>query len=102
MIDLNNILLLTTRSHLSIAQASSSFKRFNTHTLTYITLTFITEALRLLTQVQLLLIDFTVNKRLIQHWLTLIGLVSMTRINTKATPINNTDYNCHITAVELV
>ena len=26
----------------------------------------------------------------------------MTRINAKATPINNNDYSCHITAVELV
>ena len=58
---LYNILLLTTRSRLSIAQASSSFKRFDMHTFTYTTPTFITEALRLLTQVQLLLIDFTVN-----------------------------------------
>ena len=58
---LNNILLLTTRNRLSIAQASSSFKRFKTHTFTYTTSTFITDALRLVTQVQLLLIDFTVN-----------------------------------------
>ena len=58
---LNNILLLTTRSRLSIAQASSSFKHFDTHTFMYTTPTFITEALHLVTQVQLLLIDFTVN-----------------------------------------
>ena len=58
---LNNILLLITQSHLSIAQASSSFKCFDTHTFTYTTPAFKTEALRLLTQVQLLLIDFTVN-----------------------------------------
>ena len=72
------------------------------HTLTYTTSTFITEALRLLTQVQLLLIDFTVNQSLIQRWLTIIGLVSTMHITAKATPINDTNYNCHITAVELV
>ena len=53
------VLLLNSR--LSIAQASSSFKRFDTHTFTYTTPTFITEVLRILTQVQLVLIDFTVN-----------------------------------------
>ena len=42
---LNNILLLTTQNRLSIAQASSSFKRLNTHKFTYATPTFITEAL---------------------------------------------------------
>ena len=36
------------------------------------------------------------------HTLTLIGLVSTTCINAKATPINDTNYNCHITAVELL
>ena len=58
---LNNILLPTTRSRLSMAQASSSFKHLDMHTFTYTTPTFITEALCLLTQVQLLLIGFTVN-----------------------------------------
>ena len=58
---LNNILLLTTRNSISIAQASSSFKCLNAHTFTYATPTFIIETLRLLTQVQLLLIDFTMN-----------------------------------------
>ena len=51
---LNNILLLTTRSRLSIAQANSSFKLFDMRTFTYATPTFITEELRLDTQVQLL------------------------------------------------
>ena len=64
--------------------------------------TFITEALCLLTQVQLLLIDFTVNECLIQCQLTLIELVSTTSIKAKTTSINDTDYNCHITAIELV
>ena len=71
------------------------------HMFTYATPTFITEVLRL-TQVKLLLIDLTVNKHLIQHWLTLIGLVSTMRINDKATPIKDTDYNCLLTAVEFV
>ena len=53
---LNNILLLTTQNRLFIAQASSSFERFDMHTFTYTTPTFIIEALRILTQVQLLLI----------------------------------------------
>ena len=58
---LNNILLLTTQSRLSIAQASSSFKLFDMRTFTYATPTFRTEALRLVTQVQLLLATVTVN-----------------------------------------
>ena len=31
-----------------------------------------------------------------------ISLVSMMCFNSKAMPTNNTDYNCHIEAVELV
>ena len=58
---LNNILLPTTRSCLSIVQASSSFKCLDTCTITYATPTYITEVLHLLTQVQLLLTHFTVN-----------------------------------------
>ena len=54
---LNSILLLTTRSRLSIAQASSSFKLFDTRTFTYATPTFITEALSVVTQVQVFLTD---------------------------------------------
>ena len=69
---------------------------------TYTTPTFITEALSLVTQAQLLVMTVTVNKCLIQHQPTLIGLVSAMNINAKATPINNTVHNCHITAVELV
>ena len=62
---LNSILLLTTRSRLFIAQASSSFKLFDTRTFTYATPTFITEALSLVTQVQVFLTTVTVNQRLI-------------------------------------
>ena len=62
---LNSILLLTTRSRLSIAQASSSFKLFDTRTFKYATPTFITEALSLVTQVQLFLTTVTVNQCLI-------------------------------------
>ena len=58
---LNNILLLITRSGLSITQANSCFKRLDTRTFTYATPTFITEALRLVTLVHLLLTIFTVN-----------------------------------------
>ena len=67
----------------------------------YATSTFITEALRLVTQVQLLFNDcyseltpYTV--------LANSGLVSTTRTNVKATSINDNDYSCHVTAVELV
>ena len=42
-------------SHLSITQASSSFKRLDMRTFMYTTPTFTTEALRLVTLVQLLL-----------------------------------------------
>ena len=62
---LNSILLLTTRNRFSIVQASSSFKLFDTRTFTYATPTFITEALSLVTQVQVLLTTVTVNQRLI-------------------------------------
>ena len=48
-------------SHLSITQASSYFKRLDTRTFMYATPTFITEALRFVTLVQLLLTTVTVN-----------------------------------------
>ena len=55
----------------------------------YATPTFITKVLCLVTLVQLLL-------------LTLSGLVSMMPINAKAMPINDNNYNCHITTIEFV
>ena len=58
---LNNILLLITHSFLSMTQASSSFKRLDTRKVTYVTPTFITEMLRLVTLVQLLLTTVAVN-----------------------------------------
>ena len=60
---------------------------------TYATPTFITEVLCIVTQVQLLLMT------VIQHWFTLIGLVSMTCFNSKATPTIDNNYSCHIKAV---
>ena len=51
---LNNIILLITCSHLSVAQASSSFNCLDMCTPMHATPTFITEAHRLVTQVQLL------------------------------------------------
>ena len=42
-------------------QASSSFKHLNTHTFMYATPTFITEVLRLVTLVQLLVMTVAVN-----------------------------------------
>ena len=46
---------------LSITLASSSFKRLDTHMFRYATPTYITEAFRLVTKVQLLLMTVTVN-----------------------------------------
>ena len=54
-------ILLITQSHLSIAQAGFSFKHLDTHTFMYVTPTFITDALCLVTQVQLLLMTVAVN-----------------------------------------
>ena len=45
MTDLNNVILLITRSHLSVAKASSSFNHVDTFAPTYATPTFTTEAL---------------------------------------------------------
>ena len=53
--------LLITRRRLSIAQANSSFNRLDTYTLTHATPTFITEALCIVTQVQLLLTTVSVD-----------------------------------------
>ena len=61
IIVLSNIILLLTRSCLSIAQASFSFKCLNAHMFTYATPTFVTEGLCLVTHVQLLLTTITVN-----------------------------------------
>ena len=47
------------RSHLSIVQPSSSFKRLDTHTFMYATHTLLAEVLRLVTQVQLFLITYS-------------------------------------------
>ena len=49
------------QSRLSITQASSSFKYLDTRTFTYATPTIITEELRLVTRVQLLLTTVIVN-----------------------------------------
>ena len=42
------------------------------------------------------------NERLIQYYLSLIGLAFTPPIDAKATPIKDTDYRYHIIAVELV
>ena len=62
---------------------------------TYAIPTFITEALRLVTQVQLLLTIVTVNERLIQCWLTLVRLVTTTRFIYNYTPTTYNDCSCH-------
>ena len=56
--------------------------------------TFITEALCLVTQVQLLLTTVTVNEQLIQHWLTPVRLVTATHFNSNATPTTDNDCSC--------
>ena len=61
------------------------------HVCTYAIPTLITEAFCFVTEIQLLSMTVTVNKWLIQHWVTLIGLVFVMHINAKATPINETD-----------
>ena len=58
---LNNILLLISQSCSSIAQTSSSFKSLNMRMFMYTTPTFITKVLHLVTQIQLLLTNDTVN-----------------------------------------
>ena len=55
------IILLITLSHLSVAQASSSFNRLDTCTPTHDTPTLITEALCLVTQAQLLLMTVSLD-----------------------------------------
>ena len=72
------------------------------HVFTYTTPTFITEVFHLVVQVQLILTNVTMNLCYMQHWLTLINLVSMMHVNAMALPINDTDYNCLIKAVKLV
>ena len=58
---LNSIILIISRSHLSITQLSSSFKRLDMRTFTYTIPTLITEVLHFVTRVQLLLTTVTVN-----------------------------------------
>ena len=70
-------------------------------TFMYTTPTFITEELCLVTQVQLLLMTVMVNKRLIQCWLTLVRLVTMTRFNSNAMPTTDNDCSGHIKSVDL-
>ena len=55
-----NIVLIISQSRLSIAQASSSFKLLVMPMFMYTTPTLVTEALCLVTQVQLLLMTITV------------------------------------------
>ena len=45
--------------------------------------------------------DWEIPYMYIQHYLTLIGLLSTVCTNAKATPINNTNYSCHVTAVQV-
>ena len=58
---LNNMVLIISQSHLSIAQLSSSFEHLDMLTFMYATPTLTTETLRLVTRVQLLLMTVTVN-----------------------------------------
>ena len=58
--------------------------------------TFITEALYLVDDVQLLNCHLLLNKRLILRYLSLLWLEFTTRFITKAMPINNIDSRCCI------
>ena len=57
---LNNFVLMISQSHLSIAQANSSFKCLDMCMFTYTTPTLITEVLGLVTRVQLPLVTVIV------------------------------------------
>ena len=61
MLCIRLVLSLITQSHLTIAQASSSFECLDTHMFMYTTPTFTTKALHLVAQVRLLLMTVTVN-----------------------------------------
>ena len=58
---LTNIVLITSQNHLSIAQASSSFKHLDMYTIMYAKPTLIAEVFYFVTRVQLRLITVTVN-----------------------------------------
>ena len=70
--------------------------------LTYATPIFITELFHLVTYVQHYLNDFysKVMAYIVLNAHIVIRLVSMVCFNEKATPINDTDHNFHIKAVE--
>ena len=63
-------------------------------------LTFITEALCLVGDVQLLNCHLPLNERQILRYLSLLWLEFMMRFVTKATPINNIDSRCRIKKLE--
>ena len=63
---------------------------------------YVTKAFCLVTYVQLFYVIVAVKFWLTQCYLTLIRLVSMMHFNCKAMPTNDTNYSCHIKAVELV
>ena len=76
----NNIILLITQSHLSVAQGSSSFQRLNMYRPMYATPTF-----KLKRSVCIAVLN-DLNSRLTQCQFTIIRLVSMTHFNFKAMP----------------
>ena len=57
--------------------------------------TFITEALHLVSNLQMVRWLLLQNEQLIQHCLSLLFLMHMTHFVTKATPIKHTDIKCH-------
>ena len=71
---------------------------------TYATPTFMTEALRLVTQVYTAAFNDCYGELMTYTMLanSIIGLVSTTHIDAKDTPIHDNNYSCHITALELV
>ena len=70
-----------------------------TSTSTSTTPTFIIEALRRVTSLQLFLNDCYSD---VTAYTALIRLVSMTRMDAYITPTNDTNYSFHIKAIELI
>ena len=96
---LNNIIVLITQSHLSIAQISSSFKWLDMHTSTSTTPTLSAPSCYFTTAVlNDCYSEVTAYTALAySYWASFT-----TRMDAYVTPTNNTDYSCHIKPIELV
>ena len=86
-------MILITRSRLSAAQTSSSFKWLETHTSTSTMPTFKTEALHLLKLTTVVLNDCYSE---VMAYTVLAYSVFTTYMDAKVTPTEDIDYSCHI------